>query len=107
MNDSNEKNATDNAVGSTKGITGPKKDEIVSLELRHFFRADERLGVGAAEGLGVNIREVMSHINIHGNRTSNFPISGSPRKAVSPDQSTICIWDSQPLSRLFPDPFRK
>ncbi len=60
MNEQDKKNTVGNIVGSMKGIAGPKKDEIINRQLCHFFRADERLGMGVAEGLGVNIEEIMS-----------------------------------------------
>ena len=44
------------------GITGPKKDEIIMRQLCHFFRANEDLGRGVAEGLGVDL----SKMNIEG-----------------------------------------
>ena len=37
-----------------KGITGPKKDEIINRQLCHFFRADAGLGMRVAEGLGID-----------------------------------------------------
>lgn len=44
-----------NIVGSMRGITGPKKDQIIQRQLCHFFRADIQLGMGVAQGLGVAI----------------------------------------------------
>ena len=40
-----------------KGITGPKKDEIINRQLCHFFRVDANLGQRVADGLGVTIDE--------------------------------------------------
>jgi catalase len=40
------------------GITGPKKDEIIMRQLCHFFRANEELGRGVAEGLGVDMSSI-------------------------------------------------
>jgi len=40
-----------------KGISGPKKSEIVNRQLCYFFRADIGLGRAIAIGLGVNVEE--------------------------------------------------
>lgn len=42
-----------------KGITGPKKDEIINRQLCHFFRADIGLGMAIAQALGVVVEEAM------------------------------------------------
>jgi catalase len=39
------------------GITGGKKDEIINRQIGHFYRADSRLGMEVAKGLGVTIDE--------------------------------------------------
>ncbi|WP_295129011.1 catalase [uncultured Chitinophaga sp.] len=44
-----------NIVGSMRGIEGPKKDLIIQRQLCHWFRADIRLGISVAKGLGVDI----------------------------------------------------
>ncbi|NJO25545.1 MAG: hypothetical protein HC867_06955, partial [Bacteroidia bacterium] len=46
-------------VGAMKGISGPKKDEIINRQLCHFFRADIGLGMAVAAGLGVNVEQAM------------------------------------------------
>ncbi|MEI9943435.1 MAG: catalase-related domain-containing protein [Chitinophagaceae bacterium] len=38
-----------NIVGSMKGITGPKRDTIINLQLCRFFCADIELGMAIAE----------------------------------------------------------
>lgn len=61
--DANEKqHLVNNVVGAMKGITGEKKDEIINRQLCHFFRADVSLGIAIANGLGVNVEEVMAHM---------------------------------------------
>jgi catalase len=51
-----------NIVGSMKGITGPKKDEIINRQLCHFFRANIELGMKVASQLNVNIdANMMNH----------------------------------------------
>jgi len=44
-----------NIVGAMSGISGSKKDEIINLQLCHWFRADAQLGMGVAKGLGVEV----------------------------------------------------
>jgi len=50
-----QQNTINNIVGAMSGIDGPKKDEIVNRQLCHWFRADMNLGMGIAQGLGVQI----------------------------------------------------
>ncbi len=51
MNDTDRENLVNNIVGAMSGITGEKKDMIISRQLCHFFRADAGLGMRIAEGL--------------------------------------------------------
>jgi catalase len=44
------------------GISGPKKDIIINRQLCHFFRADVKLGMAVAKGVGVDIERVMSEM---------------------------------------------
>jgi len=44
------------------GITGPKRDLIINRQLCHFFCADVKLGMGVAEGLGVNVDSIMNEL---------------------------------------------
>ena len=48
-------NLIHNIVGAMSGIDGPKKEEIINRQLCHWFRADPTLGMGIAQGLGVQI----------------------------------------------------
>lgn len=55
MDDQAKKNTISNIIGAMSGIEGPLRDKIVNLQLCHWFRADITLGMGIAQGLGVNI----------------------------------------------------
>lgn len=62
MNAEDRNNLIQNIVGSMKGITGPKKDEIINRQLCHFFRANIELGMKVASQLNVNIdANMMNH----------------------------------------------
>lgn len=50
-----QQNLINNVVGAMSGIDGPKREEIINRQLCHWFRADPRLGMGIAQGLGVHI----------------------------------------------------
>ncbi|MEP7265966.1 MAG: catalase [Bacteroidota bacterium] len=60
MNDYDRHNLVSNIVGAMSGISGPKKDLIVNRQLCHFFRADVKLGIAVAKGLGVDVDAVMN-----------------------------------------------
>ncbi|MDH3251597.1 MAG: catalase [Ignavibacteria bacterium] len=59
MSVKDKQNTISNIVGAMSGISGPKKEKIINLQLCHFFRADEQLGMAVAKGLGVDLKEVM------------------------------------------------
>ena len=65
MNDYDRHNLVSNIVGAMSGISGPKKDIIINRQLCHFFRADARLGMAVAKGLGVNLDAVMNEMKEH------------------------------------------
>jgi catalase len=50
-----QQNLISNIVGAMSGIAGPKREEIINRQLCHWFRADPRLGMGIAQGLGVHV----------------------------------------------------
>ncbi|NQX37732.1 catalase [Pedobacter steynii] len=52
-------NLVNNIVGAMSGINGPKRAQIINLQLCHFFRADIQLGMAIAKGLGVDIDQAM------------------------------------------------
>jgi catalase len=55
MSDEDRRHLIHNIVASMQGITGPKRDEIIMRQLCHFFRAAVPLGMGVAQGLGVDV----------------------------------------------------
>ncbi|QNL51328.1 catalase [Olivibacter sp. SDN3] len=57
-----KKNTISNIVGAMSGIDGPKKDEIINRQLCHWFRADVQLGMGVAQGLGLNMETLSEHL---------------------------------------------
>ena len=64
MDNTARQNLVSNIVTSMKGISGPKRDEIINRQLCHFFRANIELGMKIAMGLQVNIDgNMMSHSN--------------------------------------------
>jgi catalase len=52
-------NLVSNISGALKGVSGPKKDEIVNRQLCHFFRADIGFGMAVANALGINPESAM------------------------------------------------
>lgn len=62
MNDYDRHNLVSNIVGAMSGISGPKKELIVNRQLCHFFRADAKLGMAIAQGLGVDVDAVMNEM---------------------------------------------
>ncbi len=62
MSEAERQNLINNIVGAMSGIEGPKKDQIIMRQLCHFFRADMRLGMAIADGLGVTLNAAdMNH----------------------------------------------
>jgi len=59
MTPAEQKNTVNNIVASMSGIDGPKRDEIINRQLCHFFRASMQLGIGVAQGLGVELEKAM------------------------------------------------
>ncbi|MCX2452030.1 catalase [Pedobacter sp. PLR] len=59
MSPEDRTNLVNNIVGAMNGISGPKKAQIVNLQLCHFFRADIQLGMAVAKGLGVDVEQAM------------------------------------------------
>jgi catalase len=51
-----------NIVGAMKGISTDKKQQIIMRQLCHFFRADMELGMRIAQGLALDMAEVMSNM---------------------------------------------
>ncbi len=59
MNDYDRHNLVLNIVESMSGISGKKKALIINRQLCHFFRADSKLGIGVAKGLGIDVNALM------------------------------------------------
>ncbi len=55
MSPEQQQNTISNIVGAMSGIDGPKRLEIINRQLCHWFRADGKLGMGIANGLGVEV----------------------------------------------------
>ena len=59
FNDEERTTQVNNFLGSLKGVSGPKREQILNRQLCHFFRADPELGARIAQGLGIHIDENM------------------------------------------------
>jgi catalase len=59
MSDADRQNLIHNIVGAMSGISGPKRDKIINLQLCHWFRADISLGMAIANGLGIDAAQAM------------------------------------------------
>jgi catalase len=55
-----KKHLVNNIVGSMAGISGPKRMQIINLQLCHFFRADIQLGMAIAKGLNIDAEQAMA-----------------------------------------------
>jgi catalase len=62
MTDYDRHNLVANIVGSMSGITGEKKELIINRQLCQFFRADAKLGLAVAKGLGIDVEQVMAEV---------------------------------------------
>ncbi len=56
MTDGERANAISNLIGSMKGISGPKRDEILQRQLSHFHKVDKELAREIAKGIGFNFK---------------------------------------------------
>ncbi|UCG27389.1 MAG: catalase [Bacteroidales bacterium] len=56
MTEEERQNTVSNIVGAMKGITGPKREEIILKQLDHFHKADGELAQNVARGLGVDFK---------------------------------------------------
>lgn len=56
MTDKERQNTINNFVSSMKGITGPKRMEIIQTQLSHFHKADKELASLVAKGLGIDFK---------------------------------------------------
>ncbi len=62
LDDEQKQHLIQNIVGAMSGIEGPKKEQIINLQLCHWFRADINLGMGVAQGLGVDMSSLSQHM---------------------------------------------
>lgn len=60
LSDEDRRHLVDNLLASLSNVDGPKKDLILNRQLCHFFRADLRLGMAIAKGLGIDAESVMN-----------------------------------------------
>lgn len=60
LSDAERKSLVSNLVGALKGVSGPKKEEIINRQLCHFFRADVGLGLAIVQGLGLDMATLAS-----------------------------------------------
>lgn len=56
MTDSERKNTISNFTGAMSGISGPKRDEIITRQLNHFYKVDKELASEIAKGLKFNFK---------------------------------------------------
>jgi catalase len=53
MTSREKENTIKNLVCSLSGVSGPKKKEIITRQLNHFYKADKELALKVAKGLGM------------------------------------------------------
>jgi catalase len=56
MTESERKNTISNFTGAMSGISGPKRNEIISRQLNHFYKVDKELALEIAKGLKFNFK---------------------------------------------------
>jgi catalase len=56
MTEQERQNTINNFVGALKGVTGPKKKEIITRQLNHFYKADKALALDVAKRLGIKFK---------------------------------------------------
>ena len=56
MNASEKQNTISNFVSALKGVTGPKRKEIILRQLNHLYKADKELALSIAKGLGIKYK---------------------------------------------------
>ena len=57
MTPEEQQNTISNIVGAMSGISGEKRGLIINRQLCHFFQADLGLGMGVAQGLGIDVTQ--------------------------------------------------
>ncbi|HUW93599.1 MAG TPA: catalase [Bacteroidales bacterium] len=56
MTEEEKQNTINNFIGALKGVKGPKKREILTRQLNHFYKADKELAMSVAKGLGIKFK---------------------------------------------------
>jgi len=56
MNAREKQNTISNFVSALKGVTGPKRKEIILRQLNHLYKADKELALSIAKGLGIKYK---------------------------------------------------
>lgn len=56
MNDQEKENTISNLIGAMQGVIGDKRDEIIQMQLSHFYKADKELALKIAKGLNFNFK---------------------------------------------------
>ncbi|MCX6259558.1 MAG: catalase [Bacteroidia bacterium] len=54
--DAEKQNTINNFVRALKGVTGPKKKEIILRQLDHFYKADKELALTVAKDIGIKYK---------------------------------------------------
>lgn len=62
LKDEAKKELIANIINSMKRIDGANKEMILNLQLCHWFRMDMSLGMALANGLNINLQELMKNI---------------------------------------------
>ncbi len=62
LNNSEKQDLVNNIVGAMSGISGEKRNAIINRQLCHFFRCEPKLGMAIAQGLQVNMEELMAYM---------------------------------------------
>ena len=61
LSEEDKKSLINTIVDAMSGIDGSKKELIINRQLCHFFRADIQLGMAIAQGLGINVANIMTN----------------------------------------------
>jgi catalase len=57
LTENEQKSLIENIINAMSGIDGPKRKEIITRQLCHFFRVNVGLGMAIAKGLNIHIHE--------------------------------------------------
>ncbi|TCD26507.1 catalase [Pedobacter psychrodurus] len=57
LSENEQKSLIENIINAMSSIDGPKRKEIITRQLCHFFRVDMGLGMAIAKGLNIHIHE--------------------------------------------------